>query len=850
MIKLRNKLIAAFLTAALLASFGQPVRSEEWEDETALSEGEGENADETEEGDSAADERERVHTRKESDVLSQAKPYAENDNFILYVVETSDYVKTVRETVSVLDGEGKPVMVQDESGKYQPLTEEVENVVEYTDNETMFAVYNKKNGFVWWSSPVNAMTDSVAKGAQRENMMSALTFEAGNPSSYTTMPVRSKKDSANFQSRGAVKNNTVIKPTSKNDGGVSFTFNFESKYTSVTMDVTLDGDSVLVEIPQDKIIENKITAERGEDDASVMLTLSVLSSFGAAPEGEEGYIVVPDGSGAIIEFDNKKVNSAPYTGQVYGRDFTVSQKFAPPVNEQVYFPMYSIVRKNTSGDGGDNALLAIAEKGDENAIIKANVSRQSATSYNAAWFDFRTRTTDSYYIGTRNNELSIYEQGKIKTGDLAIRYYPLAGDDLDYVDVADAYRGYLEKHKGLTKKTKDGYAPYYLTLNGGTVKTHSIGGFPVDLQTDGTTYRQAKEILALLKSGGVDDIVVTFKDFNTAGIKREISPTVQYSSKLGGKSKYKELSDYVSQNNFTMYPSFNFMEYYKSGNGYSYLLNSSKQVTKAYAAQRKYEYAFGTPDGLADSWTILSPFYFPGVFDKLTASLKNEGITSVSLDKATYLLYSDFSRKNPFGGTQFNRRDTVQILTEGYKKLNDEGISILAQSANAYALPYVSEITNVPLYSSNYDIFDYDIPLYQIIIHGYIPYSAKAFNASADSDTLRLLALSAGTPLHYDFIYKNPSKFTDSDYNKKFYANYVGWTEKSINEYVMFKDLIADISGERIIGHKRLSVYEVETVFEGGKTFYVNTDTGELKVNGRTVDFGDYGLAGRYGDVG
>ncbi|MDR0196658.1 MAG: DUF5696 domain-containing protein, partial [Oscillospiraceae bacterium] len=659
MIKMKNKLAAAFLLAAMVVSFGQPVWSEEWDEPgEEASEGEGEEGDE---GDFVVDENERVHTRSGSDVLNAAEVYAENDYYKLYVIESSDYVKTVRETVPILDEDGKPIMVQDEeTGKYQALTEEVENTVEYTENETMFAVYVKENGFVWWSSPVNAMADTVAKGEQRKNMMSALTFEAGNPSSYTTMTIRSKEHSSNYEVRGVAKNNTRIEKSAKNDGGVKFNFTFEAKYTSVEMEVTLDGKSLLVEIPQDKIKENKITAGRGEDDASVMLTLSVLSSFGAAAEGEEGCIVVPDGCGAVIEFDNRKVNAAPYTGQVYGRDYTVSQKFAPPVNEQVYFPMYGIIRKNTStGAARDNALLAIAEKGDENAVIKANVSRQSATSYNAAWFDFRTRTTDSYYIGTRNNELSIYEAGEIKTGDLAIRYYPLTGEDIDYVDIANAYRDYLEEYKGLKSKATANSSPYYLTLNGGTVKTHSLGGFPVDLQTDGTTYLQAKKIIEGLVSGGVDSLVVTFKDFNTAGIKREISPTVQYSSKLGGKGKYKELAGYVSQNGFALYPSFNFMEFYKSGNGYSYLLNSSKQVTKAYASQRKYEYAFGTPDQLADSWTVLSPYYFPGVFDKLAKSLKNEGISTVSLDRANSLLYSDFSRKNPYGGVYFNRRDTV-----------------------------------------------------------------------------------------------------------------------------------------------------------------------------------------------
>jgi len=820
MLKFMKKPAAALLIAALTLLSGRAVIYAEPSEETATA-----SAEEQEQAEPAV--KSDMPVRNDDDLLKQAELYAENDYFKLFVVK--EYKYAVKTQIAVVDEGRMPVLDENGEPTYQYVDEEK------TKQDMMFGVQVKSNGFIWWSSPLNAVHDTAAQGAQIDTMSSPLTFISGNPVSHTTSNIKTNTRTKKSGSEWYV---SACKKVDKIKNGVKFTFEFPKKFTSIVMEVSLDGDSVLVNIPVSGIKETATTGESG----STMLSLSVLNSFGAAKEGEEGYIIVPDGSGAIINFDNKKTNAAIYSGQVYGRDFAVTQEYAPPVNEQVYLPVFGIVRKN--GGKGDNALVAVAEKGDENAVIRANVSRQNATTYNAAWFDFTTRTSDSYYIGTRTTKLDVYEGGAIKTGDISVRYYPIAGKDLNYADVAATYREHLIKREGLKVKPllKNNSAPYYLTLNGGTVKTHSIAGFPVDLQTAGTTYKQAKEIIESLKNGGVADLTVTYNDFNTSGIKREVSDSADFSGKLGGSKQYRALSDYVSQNGFKLYPALNFMSYFKSGNGYSFLMNSSKQISKSYAGQTQYEYAFGTADKIKDAWTILSPFYFQKVFDNLQSSLITEGINSISLNTATYMLYSDFSRKNPFGSSYFNRRDAVEILTAGYKQLNDAGVSILAQSANAYALPYTDVIMNVPLYSSNYDIFDADIPFYEMVIHGVIPYTTKPFNKSADADRLRLLALSSGTPMHYDFIYANPSEFSDSDYNQKFYANYKGWLDKSLKEYKMFDELISDLADQTIASYKILSVYERETTFESGKTVYVNMDTGELRVNGRTVDFAEFGL--------
>ena len=202
------------------------------------------------------------------------------------------------------------------------------------------------------------------------------------------------------------------------------------------------------------------------------------------------------------------------------------------------------------------------------------------------------------------------------------------------------------------------------------------------------------------------------------------------------------------------------------------------------------------------------------------------------------MLYSDFSRGN------YTRNDTRDVLIDGYKQFKDAGMTLLADGANAYALPYVDYITNVPLTSSNFDLFDYDIPFYEIVIHGLIPYTTKAINASANATDTIMLALATATPVHYDMMYTSPNKFTDSDYDSLFYSHYEGWLEPSSNVYKLYKENLSDFTNQKITGFKYLSADIMETTFENGKKITVDTRKCTLNVDGKDIDLAQYGLKG------
>lgn len=781
MVKIRKKILAVLLTTAMLVSMSSVVA---WSDEqpatdngtsqTEQTTDDNASADDTKDdkSDNKKDDKKKLRTDEEG--LADMSVIAENDNLKLYFDETT----------------------------------------------TNFAVQSKSDNYVWWATPLNADKDENAKTAQKKNMQSPLYVVYGDVSSHTSQRM-------NIYDASIKSDDFSVEQI---ENGVKVIYRLSKIEAEIPMTITLEKDNVNVSVITSEIKEQEATDTKG----LVLLDIGLLQFFNAAGMEDEGYMVVPDGSGAVINYNNQRINAQAYSNDVYGRDTSIGVLTRPSKTEQVYLPVIGAV---TNGEKSKHGFMAIAKSGETCASVNATVSGQNSTSYNNTWFEFKVRAEDTYYMGTR--KLTVYEHGSINQPNLTVGYYPLSSENLSYVDIAEAYRNYLIEQKGFTDKNDNITNSYYLDLYGGTVKAQSIAGFPVNLETAATTYEQAQEIIKQLNDLGVDDIVANYNDFNGAGIKGMITADVNYAGTLGGKNAYKSLADYVNSVNAKLFASAGITYMKDSGNGYSYTLNACKAITKAYATTNNWDIAFGIPNQVRlVTKTTLSPYYWPDLYKKISTSFASEGIKTISLGDATTLLYSDYSREN------YSRTDTMNILVDGYKQFKDAGFTLLASGANAYALPYVDYLTDVPVTSSNFDLFDYDIPFYEIVIHGYLPYTTKAVNASANANDTIMLALLTATPVHYDMMYADPNDFTDSDYETLFYSNYKGWLEPSAKVYKLYQDELKDFANLHITGYNRISGDEMETEFDGGKTIKVNTREMTLTVNGKDIDLAQYGLKG------
>lgn len=622
------------------------------------------------------------------------------------------------------------------------------------DETAVFGLQDKTNNYIWWSSPDVAEETELSPVAV-ENLKSSAVLRYGEVE---------KRTDNNYLRSGSSACTVGIADI---ENGVRFDYNYESYGFRFYIDYTLENDHLKASLKTSEIVE--------KSRADIATEISVLGSFGSADSTEEGYFVIPDGSGALIDFNNGK--SGSYRQKIYGDDITAVPEKKYSETEQVYLPVYGIVREN-------NAMLAVASKGDANAFITAEVAGQSG--YNTCSFAFVLRSTDTYYMsGNSTERLTVFENGGIDCGDIEILYYPVSGEKMSYVDVAGVYRDYLLNECNVRPVADENYSPLYVSFYGGTEKKKSFMGVPFMRKQALTGYSDAERIL---KEINADSAVVSYMDWTDSGIKNKIDTTAKPSSILGGQKDFMELTNYIENNGYEFYPTAENIEYY-SGFG---KISGAVRVSGVYAKVPDYSIVYGTPDGYRKKRFLLSPEDFGEVIEKTGRNYSGAGFEGISVGKITSVLYGDYGKNKV---TRFRAMENI------VKSLSATGMNILADGANAYVLPYVKHIINVPLNSSGYDIFDCDVPFYQIVMHGIVPYTSTPLNTSADIDDMLLMSAVTGSNLHYDLISCDTDILKDTEYDNLYYANAGYWTETVSEQYNKISPLLRAVSSATISGY-------------------------------------------------
>lgn len=703
----------------------------------------------------------------------------------------------------------EPLITDDQALAEMELATENSKMALYYNKKAQIALVDKATGEVWWSNPIN-VDAAAGKAAQKTKLKSSMTM---------TFAQRSKR-STTAQNSGDQKVKCKIK-VKKNSDGLDVTYDYGNAEISVPVKFTLKDDYLSVSVDTTGIVETNAD--------KIVTNLIMLGAFGAAEPDETGYFVIPDGSGALINFNNNKMNYKTYKGQVYGRNITAVETTKPAVTQNVYLPMYGIVK-------GNSGMMVVADKGDTCATINAYTKGQEKTSYNACYFDFEIRTDDEYLMGGDANPLAVYEKRGILVPEIEVRYYPVSNSDkseVDYVDIADTYRDYLTKEQGVTKSAAADKSALYVDFYGAVMKQETVLGFPVMMQHETTSFEEAKTILEKLKELGVDDIVVNYNQWTTDDIKEKVADDAKPASKLGGKKDFKTLKAYAEENGIALYPAVDNLTF-ESGNGYFTMTDTAIRVSNAYSRQIEYDLNHGVENQFYDAISLLSPRKHEKMFNSLSKSYSKAGINNISLGSLTTVIYGDYGRKSV-------SREMFKYNLQGYlEEMKGSVGSILADGANAYVLKYVDHISNVPLNSSKFDLFDQEIPFYQIVMSGVKPVSTTAVNGDAQVADLVLRAIASGTNLRFDLLAESADELKDTRYDKYYYANYEYWVEDAVACYKFADQVLSKTAGSKIVEYNVLSETKIETVYENGTKTIVDLEARTVDVNGKTISIYDY----------
>lgn len=686
-------------------------------------------------------------------------------------------------------------------------------------------VVEKASGNTWYSNPVD-----------RENATLPVRKPMINSQIHVKFFNVEKKEPVDqeFNNYGDSIRKGGMKYEKLADGsGVKFVFSFPVANVRIPVQYSIVDGAFQAEIVTSEI-------EGVGTFPYAILDIKLLPYFGAANESQDGELLLPDGSGALIEFNNGKNHNDIifYNNQVYGSNITLPLETLASVKEQVSLPIFGSIWKETtetsdaaetpdtdetsdaektpnSGVESNGAFLGVIISGDASSSIVASTSGK-VSSYNMihpvvhmAEHQY-IRTGTSVFAGQEARVLAISDN-QLVNQNFAVRYYFLNGDKANYVGMAEKYREHLQEANQLKKSALVDKKYLILDLVGAVSIEKYVFGVKKPVVTPLTTYNDVVTIVKELKAEGVDNLVINYIGALDGGLNNKMYSTVETESVLGSKKEFRAMIEYLDQEDVLFFLEANPVDVYNNGNGYDTNADTAKTFFDKYAFQYQFVLDSEQKDNVS-RWNILHPAKLPGFVTKFVDAAAEWGIGNVSLDRVGQVLYTDYADNVP----STTRTHALNFWEEALKAADDKSENLLVHGGNVYALTYADIVTDVASGSSDFDMVDKTIPFYQIAFQGNTLLAPTAFNMSVDYERELLKVLENGSNLKYNLIYGDVDQLVGTEYDDMVSYSYKRWKEKIVEHYKTLQEASAQFAGKDIVDHKAVAEDVTVTTYENG----------------------------------
>lgn len=590
---------------------------------------------------------------------------------------------------------------------------------------------------------------------------------------------------------------------------------------TIPMEYILDGENLLVRIPTEEIEYH---------ETFPLHSIRVLEFFGAADRDAQGYILVPDGSGSLINLNNNKQHHQPFSVEVYGWDMSIPQTELTEITEQAYLPVFGLRKEN-------RAFFAIIEEGEAMARIRADVAGRT-NSYNNVFAEFNTIPTDILNLGIMAGRDVVHvHQDRIFEGDIKIRYAFFYDKQASYVGMAHYYQEYLVERFGLERLEPDRSIPFFLEIIGAVNIRRPFLGIPFYRVTALTTYEQSIEIIGSLLNREVENIDVKLSGWFNGGIRHTLPITINHVNAMGGRTGFLKLHNYLEQNEIDFYPDVGLLFVYADRffDGFNPRTHASRLISRPIARIEEQNLATLERDEELPFKYVLSPSKLSDVVSSVINHFNREHVNGIALRDAGNYVNSDFK-----GGQLFDRQQASDIIEQCMKDIANSGLSIMVNGGNANILPYISKIVGMPMESNRFDITDHSIPFFQIVIRGFKEFAGSPINLSGNMREELLRAIETGSGIYYKWMYSDNAIVKRTDYDHLFSINFKDWLYEAVNNYHLLNDVLGDVQGQRIIDHQIITSGVHKTTFENGMQIVVNYNKDPFYLMGKRVKGEDF----------
>ena len=589
---------------------------------------------------------------------------------------------------------------------------------------------------------------------------------------------------------------------------------------SLTLRYILDGKSLLVNVPFDKI---------GYRPAYPITQLALLPFMGAGNLSDSGYMLVPDGSGAIINFNNGKQNQLSYSINMYGWDEAI-RRDAVISDNRALFPAFGIQKNNA-------ALLCVIEEGSAYASVRADVSGRNS-SWNRVYPIFTMVHGALMDIAQRNQRaVFLYEQSLPAGENITLRYTPCA--EPGYMGMAKEYRSWLFKnYPALKDRRVTGGFPVAVEIIGAVNKTQHRLGLPFDLPLKLTSYKETEKMINDFADFGWKNVHVKLNGWFNRSVDHTVPVKVKLIKELGSRRSFIHIVDAAKKNNIELYPEVDFVFMRDVGmfSGFNIYSDAARYVNRERVQRYPYSFIWF---GERTQWGKLNYLARPAstikMINDFIPKTEKMGIKNIAFRNMGTRLAGDYHERR-----HVSREESMKIRKAQYEKMTQNGNGILVHTGYIYSVPWASIVTDMVIEDQGFGITDSSVPFLPIVLHGYVPFTGRAINLAEDYTKNLLKTVESGAGLYFSFMMEETAELQETKF-RQFYANeYAKWIGDADEMYKKFTADFGHLYDKHITNHQILSQGVSLTEYEDRTRVIVNASDNDFSYNGINIKADSY----------
>lgn len=674
------------------------------------------------------------------------------------------------------------------------------------------ALLEKSTGYVWRSNPLDAADDEIAKANGHSYYSSKSQIILSYSRAYNSFEI---------YSYNASNMNGLLTCEVLTGGRVKYIYRFPELKFVIPVMYTIDEKGFKAELllnDEEAVLNYTVIGKYrgGQEAISVeqeidmnVTKIQLLPLFGATSFNEEGYMFIPDGSGALVYYNNGKTNvSQPYKAPVYGKyKESKIEEFNKEASNRFYLPVFGTVKN----DG--HALMGIIEDNASVGYINCETSGYR-TAYNKVYSSYLHKIVKAADAEEGKLSQPISNELRDPEKNYSVRYYCLSGDEASYSGMAKRYRQYLIEEKGMKKSDDLRDSALFLDVYAGVEKESSIMGIPVNVFDVKTTYDDIISISDDMTNAGIDDVVFRYNDWTKMSKRKKVQNKPTFENSVGGKKGFAEAKKYLQDKNMGLYLNIDFVNYSESGNGFSRFSDAVKFPNQAPAYQTS---GITAHINLGKRWCLLKADKVKKAALDFASNCEKYGINALSLESIGNTIYSDGSNKGAL-----TRGQCVNYWEDIFDEYKNLGLKILTSKPAAYSIIDADVLLELPAKETYVEIADEGVPFYQMVVRGYKTYTTETVNMSSTPEEILLNAAETGSSLLYSLM-AGDTKTLKETYLKYLYScNYGQLKEDIISDYIEFKKVMECVDGQEIDKHEKVAEDVFKTTYSNGVSIYVN----------------------------